>query len=115
MSSCGCKKSFFGGKKRKNKTKRKYRKKSKKQQRKTLKKNNKNNKNNVTMKSFSYQKKQGFLETNGKRDYFYFEKVGNKKPIFFRKQVTLKNSNHKKYNGAKTIPVYINTMNTSLI
>ena len=27
MSSCGCKKSFFGGKKRKNKTKRKYKKK----------------------------------------------------------------------------------------
>ena len=70
---------------------------------------------NVTMKSFSYQKKQGFIETNGKRDYFYFEKVGNKKPIFFRKQVTLKNSNHKKYNGAKTIPSYINTMDTSLI
>ena len=46
---------------------------------------------------------------------FYFEKVGNKKPIFFRKQVTLKNSNHKKYNGAKTIPSYINTMDTSLI
>ena len=113
MSSCGCKKSFFGGKKRKNKIKHKYKKKNKQQKRKTLNKNNK--KNNVTMKSFSYQKKQGFVETNGKRDYFYFEKVGNKKPIFFRKQITLKNSNRKKYNGAKTFPSYINTMDTSLI
>ena len=83
MSSCGCKKSFFGGKKRKNKTKRKY-KKNKQQKRKTLNKNNK--KNNVTMKSFSYQK-QGFVETNGKRDYFYFEKVGNKKPIFLENKL----------------------------
>ena len=45
-------------------------KKNKQQKRKTLNKNNK--KNNVTMKSFSYQKKQGFVETNGKRDYFLF-------------------------------------------
>ena len=53
-------KKLFMGKKRKNKTKRKYKRnkttKKKKQQKKI------NKKSNVTMKSFSYQKKQGFIK-----------------------------------------------------
>lgn len=87
---------YLGGKRKKNKkkTKRKQQKRKQSKQRKTSKKVNTTTKK-VTFsrskpKTFSYEQENLFVQNDGKKDLYYYEKKSN--PIFIYKHLTLNKS-----------------------